>query len=141
MGGARWPGGAVGLCELAESFPDEFAWELHQLGFEFGYDRVIRNARGKAVDHELVDRLLRVATREPSSHLFAARNHWAFPVTREWIAQVDTLDAFLQANSGKHKPKPYPRPWNDKKSIGYTTLTPAEAKVALQKNRGNAVNA
>lgn len=128
--------GAVGLCELAESFPDEFAWELHQLGFEFGYDRVIRNARGKAVDHEMVDRLLRVATREPSSPLFAAQNNWAFPVTREWIAQVDALDAFLQANSGNRKPKPYPRPWDKANRTGKTNLSPEQARAVLQKNRG-----
>lgn len=138
MGGARRPGGIEGLRELAESYPDELVWELHQLGFELGWDGKIRNARGKAVDHVMVDRLLRVATREPSSHLFAAQNGWDFPVSRQWIAQVDALDAFLQANSGRRKPKPYPRPWKDNNTnrLGKTTLAPAEARAVLQKNRG-----
>lgn len=131
MVGACGPGGIEGLRELAESYPDELVWELHKLGIDV-------EDIGEAVDHVKVDRLLRVATREPSSPLYAAMNGWDFPVSREWIAQADMLDAFLQANSGRRKPKPYPRPWKDNNTnrLGKTTLTPAEARAVLQKNRG-----
>jgi hypothetical protein len=117
-------------------------WELHKLGIDIedigddeGYSR---KQCKKAVDHVKVDRLLRVATREPSSPLYAAMNGWDFPVSREWIVQADLLDAFLQANSGRRKPKPYPRPWKDNNTnrLGKTTLTPTEARAVLQKNRG-----
>ncbi len=138
MGGARGPGGIQGLRELAESYPDELVWELHQLRIDIddigGDDTPDR----KAVDHVLVDRLLRVATREPSSVLFAATHGWDFPVTREWIQTADHIDAFYAANSNGRRPKPYPRPWQDNNTsrLGKTDLTPAEAREVLRKNRG-----
>lgn len=86
----------------------------------------------------LVDRLLRVATREPSSVLFAATHGWDFPVSREWIQTADFIDAFYAANSNGRRPKPYPRPWQDKNTtrLGKTDLSPAEAREVLRKNRG-----
>lgn len=141
MVGARGPGGIEGLRQLAESYPDELTWELHKLGIEvedIGDDESYsKKQRAKAIDHVKVDRLLRVATREPSSPLYAAMNGWSFPVSREWMATADLIDAFLQANSDR-KPKPYPRPWKDNNTnrLGKTALTPDEARVVLQKNRG-----
>ncbi|WIB69803.1 hypothetical protein [Curtobacterium sp. MCBD17_026] len=138
MVGARRPGGIQGLRELAESYPDELVWELHQLRIDIddigGDDTPDR----KAVDHVLVDRLLRVATREPSSVLFAATHGWDFPVSREWIQTADFIDAFYAANSNGRRPKPYPRPWQDKNTtrLGKTDLSPAEAREVLRKNRG-----
>lgn len=135
MVGARGPGGIQGLRELAESYPDELVWELHQLGIDV--DDV-----GEAVDHVKVDRLLRVATRDPSSVLYAAQHGWDFPVSRDWIAAADTFDALnaliaITAQS-KRKPKPYPRPWKDTNTsrLGGTTLAPAVAREVLRKNRG-----
>jgi hypothetical protein len=92
---------------------------------------------GEAVHHLLVDRLLRVATRSPSSVLYAARAGWDYPVSREWMAVADFIDAFYSANS-KRKPKPYPRPWKDNNTsrLGKTSLSPAEAREVLRKNRG-----
>lgn len=131
MVGACGPGGIQGLHELAESYPDELVWELHKLGIDV-------EDIGEAVDHVKVDRLLRVATREPSSVLFAAQHDWDYPVSREWMQTADLLDAFLQVNSGRRKPKPYPRPWKDNNTsrLGKTTLTPSEAREVLRKNRG-----
>ncbi|OII10530.1 hypothetical protein BIU97_10405 [Curtobacterium sp. MCBA15_009] len=87
-----------------------------------------------------VDRLLRVATREPSSVLYAARAGWDFPVSRQWIATTDFIDAFYAANhsKGSPRPKPYPRPWRDANTdrLGKTNLSPAEAREVLRKNRG-----
>lgn len=105
-------------------------WELHKLGIDV-------EDIGEAVDHVKVDRLLRVATREPSSPLFAAQHGWDFPVSREWMQTADLLDAFMQANSSR-KPKPYPRPWRDANTsrLGKTNLSPAEAREVLRKNRG-----
>lgn len=84
-----------------------------------------------------VDRLLRVATRDTASVLFAATHGWEFPVSREWILAADEMDAFLQANSTR-KTKPYPRPWPDSNTntYGKTTLSPAEAREVLRRNRG-----
>ncbi len=85
MGGARRPGGIQGLRELAESYPDELVWELHKLGLDIddiGDDEDSTAEQiAKAVDHVKVDRLLRVATRDPSSVLYAAQHGWDFPVT------------------------------------------------------------
>jgi hypothetical protein len=142
MVGARRPGGIEGLRKLAESYPDELVWELHKLGIDIediGDDESYsRKRRERAVDHVKVDRLLRVATRDTGSVLFAATHGWDFPASREWIQQADFIDAFYAANSGGRKPKPYPRPWKDNNTsrLGKTTLTPAEAREVLRKNRG-----
>lgn len=142
MVGARGPGGIEGLRQLAESYPDELVWELHQLGFDLRPNGVIRDARGKAVDHVKVDRLLRVATRDPSSHLFAARAGWDYPLSREGIQQADLFDAINQlikvTAGSKQRLKPYPRPWpdNNKNRLGKTSLSPADAREVLRKNRG-----
>lgn len=137
----RGPGGIQGLRELAESYPDELVWELHHLGIDIediGDDETYtEEQRQKAVDHVKVDRLLRVATRDPSSVLHAAQHGWAFPVSRDWILAADQLDAYLQVNSAR-KPKPYPRPWPDANTVqtGKTSLSPAEAREVLKRNRG-----
>ena len=142
MVGARGPGGIQGLREVAESHPDELVWELHQLGLDLRDDGSIRDARGKAVDHVKVDRLLRVATRDPASHLFAARAGWDYPLSREGIQQADLFDALNQlikiTAGSKQRLKPYPRPWKDTNSNrwGKTSLSPAEAREVLRKNRG-----
>lgn len=146
MVGACGPGGYEGLCELAESYPDEFAWELHKLGIKveaIGDDETYsEEQRAQAVDHVLVDRLLRVVTRDPSSHLYAAMHGWDFPASREWLQNADLFDALnallhVEAQV-KRKPKPYPRPWkdNDTSQLGRTSLSPAEAREVLQQNRG-----
>lgn len=86
-----------------------------------------------------VDRLLRVATRDTSSVLFAARNGWDYPVSREWIQAADQIDAFLAVNhsKGSPRPKPYPRPWKDANTnrLGKTHLSPEQAREVLRRNR------
>ncbi|MBF4613747.1 hypothetical protein [Curtobacterium sp. VKM Ac-1376] len=59
-------------------------------------------------------------------------------MSREWIQQADFIDAFYAANSNGRRPKPYPRPWKDSNTsrLGKTTLSPAEAREVLKKNRG-----
>ncbi|MBF4578962.1 hypothetical protein [Frigoribacterium sp. VKM Ac-2530] len=89
-----------------------------------------------------VDRLLRVATRETTSHLFAARAGWDYPLSREGIQQADLFDAInhlIKVTAGsKQRLKPYPRPWPDinKNRLGKTSLSPADAREVLRKNRG-----
>ncbi|MCS5487371.1 hypothetical protein NY588_09555 [Curtobacterium flaccumfaciens pv. beticola] len=151
MGGARRPGGIQGLRELAESYPDELVWELHKLGLDvddIGDDEDSTAEQiAKAVDHVKVDRLLRVATRDPSSVLYAAQHGWDFPVTREWIATADLYDAVNQliqvTAQSKRKPKPYPRPWPDSNTarLGKTNLSPADAREVLRKNKEGLLHA
>jgi hypothetical protein len=110
-------------------------WELHKLGIDI-------EDIGEAVDHVKVDRLLRVATRDPSSVLYAAQHGWDYPVSRDWIAAADVFDAvnvlITVTAQSKRKPKPYPRPWPDNNTsrLGKTSLSPAEAREVLRKNRG-----
>lgn len=117
-------------------------WELHQLGLDLRDNGSIRDARGKAVDHVKVDRLLRVATRDTSSHLFAARAGWDYPMSRQAIQQADLIDlvnALIKVTAkSKQRLKPYPRPWKDNNTsrLGKTSLSPAEAREVLRKNRG-----
>jgi hypothetical protein len=163
VGGARRPGGIQGLRELAESYPDELVWELHKLGIDVGdigddgehldeeLPEEMREAalrrHAKAVDHVKVDRLLRVATRDPSSVLYAAQHGWDFPVTREWIATADLFDAVNQliqvTAQSKRKPKSYPRPWPDSNTarLGKTNLSPADAREVLRKNKEGLLHA
>ncbi|MCM3521783.1 hypothetical protein [Curtobacterium sp. P97] len=86
-----------------------------------------------------VDRLLRVATREPSSVLFAVQHGWDYPVSREWMQHADQMDQFAAAQwtKGSPRPKPYPRPWRDANTnrLGKTNLAPAEAREVLRRNR------
>ncbi|NII42108.1 hypothetical protein E9228_002766 [Curtobacterium flaccumfaciens] len=86
-----------------------------------------------------VDRLLRVATRDTSSVLFAARNGWDFPVSREWIQAADSIDQFAASKwtKGSPRPKPYPRPWRDANTnrLGKTDLSPAAAREVLRRNK------
>ncbi|WIE65957.1 hypothetical protein DEI99_005305 [Curtobacterium sp. MCLR17_036] len=119
-------------------------WELHQLGYDVDDigDDGTDELSAEAVDHVKVDRLLRVATRHPSSALYAAQHGWDFPVSREWIAAADVFDALnvliaVTAQS-RRQPKPYPRPWRDNNTsrLGKTTLSPAAAREVLTKNRG-----
>ncbi|WP_065962828.1 hypothetical protein [Curtobacterium sp. UCD-KPL2560] len=110
-------------------------------------DGTILNARGEVVDHMLVDRLLRVATREPSSVLYAAQHGWDFPVSREWMAAADLFDAvqtLIKVTAGSNrKPKPYPRPWPDSASnrFGKTSLSPAAAREVLRRNKEGLIDA
>lgn len=127
---ARGPGGIQGLRELAEAHPSEFIFELHGLGIRV-------EDIGDTIDHVTVDHLVRVSMRQPSSWLFAAHNGWEYPVSREWMVTADLVDAFMRANAGKRKPKPYPRPWKDnsKTRMGSTKLSPLEARALLARAR------
>lgn len=85
-----------------------------------------------------VDRLLRVATRQTSSWLFAVTHGWDYPVSREWIQTADQIDAYLAVNHSKGpRPKPYPRPWKDANTnrLGKTNLSPAAAREVLRRNK------
>lgn len=56
--------------------------------------------------------------RDPSSHVYAAINGWAYPASREALALADLFDALVAVNTRKgHKPKPYPRPWDRRNRV------------------------
>jgi hypothetical protein len=126
--GACGPGGIQSLREIAEAHPTEFVYELHLLGYT-------PEDIGRRVDHVIADHLIRIRMREPDSWLFAAAREWAFPVSREWMLAADHYDAFTRANSGRRKPKPYPRPWKDQqtKKLGTTNLSPVDARDLLRR--------
>lgn len=57
--------------------------------------------------------LLKALLSMPESRLRAAAAGWTYPVTREWTAIMNLLDAFNRANSKRGKAQPQPRPWPD----------------------------
>lgn len=63
------------------------------------------------INVEELDALITALLAMPHSRLYAALAGWTHPVTREWLLAADTYDLLARANSGKKKPKPYPRPW------------------------------
>lgn len=65
-------------------------------------------------------RLTRILASDPSSHVAAAVNEWDRPVDSAALALMDLFDLTHQVawatGGGKGaKPKPYPRPWPDRK--------------------------
>lgn len=69
---------------------------------------------------------------DPSSHAAAATAGWAHPLSHESIVARDLFDLTAAANSGKRKPKPYPRPWDPQATrVGRATLPQAEIRAIL----------
>lgn len=50
--------------------------------------------------------------RDPSSQLGATLAGWQYPAPRDALVLLDLFDLTAQANSGKRKPPPHPRPWD-----------------------------
>jgi len=72
-------------------------------------------------------RLTSVLAADPSSHVAAALGGWAYPLSWGDITLRDLYDVQL-ASKSKRKPKPYPRPWDERptRTGGGTSLTIAE---------------
>ena len=58
-------------------------------------------------------RLTSVLASDPSSHVAAALGGWAYPLSWGDITLRDLYDVQL-ASKSKRKPKPYPRPWDER---------------------------
>lgn len=73
---------------------------------------------------------------DPTSRVAAAIADWSHPLSHEGMALRDLYDLLAHANSGRKKPKPYPRPWDPKpKRYGGTSLPQAQVR-AILKARG-----
>lgn len=59
--------------------------------------------------------LFSVLRNRPGTEVFAALQNHDYAMSLEARIAADAIDAFRQANS-KHRPAPYPRPWNDETS-------------------------
>lgn len=55
--------------------------------------------------------------RDPTTWTHAAIAQWKHPITYEWAVLAATYDLHAQVNSGKRKPKPYPRPWKSPNQV------------------------
>lgn len=70
---------------------------------------------------------------DPTSCVGAELSGWDHPWTWEAIVLADLYDRFVEANTGKGKPKPYPRPWGATgKRVTKSKLTQEETLAALR---------
>ena len=76
--------------------------------------------------------LTRELLADTSSHVFAAVNGWTHPVAREALVLADVYDLLARAHTTKGKPKPYPRPWDERpKRLGRATRPQRQIRAAL----------
>jgi hypothetical protein len=76
--------------------------------------------------------VIKMLTQDPESWLFAAMNNWKHPISREWVVLAATYDLLAQVNSGRKKPKPFPRPWPSSEGKKKGSVR-ADARNILQK--------
>lgn len=78
--------------------------------------------------------------RDPTSHVAASIAEWVHPISHESMVLRDLYDLLAHVNSGRRKPKPYPRPWDPKpKRMGSTGGRNREQVLALLRSRGHGV--
>lgn len=82
--------------------------------------------------HEAWD-LTQELLHDPTSRVAAAVAEWTHPISHEAMALLDLYDLLAIVNSGKKKPKPYPRPWDPKpvKHGGTNGRTQEEVRAIL----------
>lgn len=100
-GAHQWPK-RIWLQEVVKEHEAELVYDLRKLGV---------NPHEVDLDELLL--LVEIFLRDPASWTHAAVSKWKHPITYEWTVAVATYDLLAQVNSGKRKPKPYPRPWPD----------------------------
>lgn len=77
--------------------------------------------------------------RDPSSHIAAALGDLSAPTSREALVLMDLFD-LQHASKAKHRPKPYPRPWDKPpRTFGRgTSMSPEELSAVLAAHREGA---
>ena len=102
-------GGVFGLLGLIRR--DRGAVE-YDLRHRFGLG--LRDVGSTITIFELA-RLVVIIRNDPSSMIAAAVEGWAYPMARAVAVLADLYD-LTHAAAGAKKPKPYPRPWETKRS-------------------------
>lgn len=107
-GQRRRPGGIHQLIELVDEHRGAVEYDL----------RARLNATladvGVGMSYAEAIRLLLLVARDPTSQLAASLNGWNHPWSHEAMVLADLFDLTHMA-AGVKRPKPYPRPWPDKR--------------------------
>jgi hypothetical protein len=76
-------------------------------------------------------RLVTILAADPSSQIAARLGGWVHPITRADMTMRDLFD-LQHASKSKHRPDPYPRPWDeqDKHTGAGTAMTVAQYRAA-----------
>ncbi len=82
-------------------------------------------------------RLTGLLAADPSSYVGAALSGWEQPVSHIDLRLRDLYDLthLVAAVGSKRKPKPYPRPWDQKGRMGSVSLTSEQLDRVLAKHR------
>jgi hypothetical protein len=76
--------------------------------------------------------------KDPTSHVAAAVNGWSHPWTYEAAILADFVDNYVLAHTKKgRKPKPYPRPWDEKRNKKYRPKVSQARVLAALAARGH----
>jgi len=109
MDTGRTSGGILTVCEILADYKGPFIYDFrHRFGLGLA-------DLGNTVPWNEVIYLVSVLLSDPTSWLQAAKAGWQHPIDYNWTIQAATYDLLAQVNS-KRKPKPWPRPWSDKKA-------------------------
>jgi len=87
-------------------------------------------------------RLVHVLVTDPSTRTAASLAGWDHPASRELLALMDLYDlthyiAWAQGGSKGQKPKPYPRPWPDRKTVRTKPTVTQEQIIAALREAGH----
>lgn len=123
------PGGIAALVELIDGHTSAFVYDWrHRFGLS------LRDATETAPDWWETLHLAHELVGDPSSHVAAALAGWSRPWPAEAWVLADLVDVTIRANTPRRaiKPKPYPRP-NDNKAtqMGKATRPQHEIRAAL----------
>jgi len=78
-------------------------------------------------------RLVQVLATDPSSRIACALAGWDYPFSTEAKVLADLYDLTHKAAAGRRSTKPYPRPWDKKRTrYGRITRSQAEIRAALR---------
>jgi hypothetical protein len=111
-GRRRHAGGIVALAELFGEHRGAFEYDwrtrfglpLTAVPSDMGWDEALR--------------MLKILSKDPSSHVQAALAKWQFPTSWEYIALADLIDLQAKRTKWRKQPKPYRRPW-DRKPVAH----------------------
>lgn len=84
--------------------------------------------------HETWD-LTQELVKDPTSRVAAAVAEWSHPITHESMVLRDLYDLLAIVNSGRTKPRPYPRPWDNRRNRTKSSLPRERIREILVQRR------
>ena len=120
------PGGILKVLEIIEDHREGFIYDFRSR-FSLGLADV-----GTTAPWDEVVLLVTVLLRDPTSWLHTSVANWAHPISYDWPVLASMYDLHAQVNS-KGKPKPFPRPWDNRSNVQSRPMPRADAREILKR--------